>query len=97
MHEISIARRRSRTSCTRNRSSGEGESGCARVPWHKVLDQIVVSRGLLMAAGLRLDPEGVNIYDAPRVGSATNRPPSIQRKTLKETSDHLPVTTILSC
>jgi Endonuclease/Exonuclease/phosphatase family len=58
---------------------------------YQVLDQFVVSRGLLKQSGVRLDLESVDIYREPSVATASLRPRPFNRKTLKGTSDHLPV------
>jgi len=62
---------------------------------YQVLDQIVASRGLLKQRGLRLDVESVEIYREPSVATASLRPRPFNRKSLKGTSDHLPVTAVL--
>jgi hypothetical protein len=56
-----------------------------------VLDQLVVSRGLLKPAGLRLDLDSVRIFSAPSVATPAGRPRAFDRGTLKGTSDHLPL------
>ncbi len=62
---------------------------------YQVLDQLVVSRGLLKPAGLRLDLESVDIFAAPSVATPTGRPRPFDRGTLKGTSDHLPLVATL--
>jgi hypothetical protein len=63
---------------------------------YQVLDQIIVSRGLLKQNGLRLDLTSVAIYDALSVATPTRRPRPFNRDTLKGTSDHLPVVAALT-
>jgi hypothetical protein len=75
-------------------STGNGETFPNR---YQVLDQFVVSRGLLSAPGVRLDPASVKIVDDVRV--ATNpakRPRGFDRQTKRGTSDHLPITALLT-
>ncbi len=75
-------------------STGNGETFPNR---YQVLDQFVASRGLLSAPGVRLDPASVKIVDDRRV--ATNpakRPRGFDRQTKKGTSDHLPITALLT-
>lgn len=63
---------------------------------YQVLDQVVVSRGLLKSAGLRLQPDSVDVVRDQVVATPTGRPRPFDRKTLKGTSDHLPVTALLT-
>lgn len=58
-----------------------------------VLDQIVVSRGLLNGVqGLKIDPASVEIFRAaPMAGGAWKRPVAFDREKLKGYSDHFPV------
>jgi Endonuclease/Exonuclease/phosphatase family len=63
---------------------------------YQVLDQLVVSRGLLKQTGLRLDPSSVDLYDAKSVATNSGRPRPFNRRTLKGTSDHLPLTAVLN-
>ena len=58
---------------------------------YQVLDQVVVSRGLLKADGLRLDVDSVEIFSAPSVATPSGRPRPFDRRTLNGTSDHLPL------
>jgi endonuclease/exonuclease/phosphatase family metal-dependent hydrolase len=58
---------------------------------YQVLDQVVVSRGLLREDGLRLDVDSVEIFSAPSVATASGRPRPFDRRTLNGTSDHLPL------
>ena len=62
---------------------------------YQVLDQLVVSRGLLKPAGLRLDLDSVDIFSAPSVATPSGRPRAFDRRTLKGTSDHLPLVATL--
>jgi hypothetical protein len=62
---------------------------------YQVLDQLVVSRGLLKPAGLRLDLDSVQIYSAPSVATPSGRPRPFDRTTLNGTSDHLPLVATL--
>ena len=62
---------------------------------YQVLDQLVVSRGLLEPSGLRLDLDSVEIFSAPSVATPTGRPRPFDRGTLKGTSDHLPLVATL--
>jgi endonuclease/exonuclease/phosphatase family metal-dependent hydrolase len=62
---------------------------------YQVLDQIVVSRGLLTGP-IRLDVGSVDIFRAPTVATSSNRPRPFDRTTMKGTSDHLPVTAVLN-
>jgi endonuclease/exonuclease/phosphatase family metal-dependent hydrolase len=64
---------------------------------YQVLDQIIVSRGLLDPGGLHLDPDSVRIHATKTVATQpAKRPRGFDRKTRKGTSDHLPVTAILN-
>ncbi len=58
-----------------------------------VLDQIIVSRGLLLGRqGLKIDPASVEIFRAPPMaGGVWKRPVAFDRATLKGYSDHFPV------
>ncbi|WP_143532313.1 endonuclease/exonuclease/phosphatase family protein [Saccharothrix sp. ALI-22-I] len=59
---------------------------------YQVLDQIVVSRGLL-SGPLRLDPAGVTLHQSDTFATQPlRRPRKFNRTTLKGTSDHLPLT-----
>ena len=62
---------------------------------YQVLDQLVVSRGLLKPSGLHLDLDSVDIFAAPSVATPTGRPRPFDRGTLKGTSDHLPLVATL--
>lgn len=62
---------------------------------YQVLDQLLASRGLLAAQGLRLDVESVAIHATPTVATPTGRPRGFDRRSRKGTSDHLPVTALL--
>jgi endonuclease/exonuclease/phosphatase family metal-dependent hydrolase len=63
---------------------------------YQVLDQIVASRGLLHEEGLRLDLESVEIHRTSTVATPSGRPRAFNTQTLRGTSDHLPVTALLS-
>jgi hypothetical protein len=59
---------------------------------YQVLDQFVVSRGLLGGSGLRLDEASVAIIDSEAVATQpAKRPRKFSRKTRKGTWDHLPI------
>ena len=58
---------------------------------YQMLDQIVVSRGMLAQTGLRLNLDSVNLFMDSLVATASHRPRPFDRKTLKGTSDHLPL------
>lgn len=62
---------------------------------YQVLDQFVVSRGLLTEPGLHLDPASVRIIDDLRVATPAKRPRGFDRQTRRGTSDHLPITATL--
>jgi len=62
---------------------------------YQVLDQIICSRGLLAASGLRLDVDSVAIHTTDTVATKSGRPRGFDRETRKGTSDHLPVTAVL--
>jgi hypothetical protein len=63
---------------------------------YQILDQLVVSRGLLANNGLSLDREKVDIFHDPLVATGSGRPRGFNRNTKKGTSDHLPLTAILT-
>ncbi|MEW5879148.1 MAG: hypothetical protein AB1761_01745 [Pseudomonadota bacterium] len=67
-----------------------GESGRA-TNRHQALDQLVVSRGLLKPAGLRLIEDSVRYVNDATVATRSGRPRPFDRKTGKGTSDHLPL------
>jgi endonuclease/exonuclease/phosphatase family metal-dependent hydrolase len=58
---------------------------------YQVLDQLIVSRGLLKESGLRLDLDSVDLYRAPSVATPSGRPRPFNRTSGKGTSDHLPL------
>jgi hypothetical protein len=62
---------------------------------YQVLDQLIVSRGLLKETGLHLDLDSVDVYHADSVATPSGRPRGFNRDTLKGTSDHLPLTAVL--
>ncbi|MDI1463323.1 hypothetical protein QEZ54_20270 [Catellatospora sp. KI3] len=63
---------------------------------YQVLDQFIASRGLLTGDGLRLDLSSVSIVDDLSVATPSRRPRPFSRKTLKGTSDHLPIKAVLT-
>ena len=64
---------------------------------YQVLDQIVVSRGLLAPPALRLDADSVTIYtDNKTVATPAGRPRPFNTTTMKGYSDHLPVIATLT-
>src|SRR5262249_38237759 len=62
---------------------------------YQVLDQLVCSRGMLKQNGLRLNLNSADIHRTPTVATRTFRPRRFDRKTMKGTSDHLPVVATL--
>lgn len=62
---------------------------------YQVLDQLVVSRGLLKPSGLRLDLDSVDLWRTPTVATPSGRPRPFDRRTLRGTSDHLPLVAML--
>jgi hypothetical protein len=58
---------------------------------YQVLDQLIVSRGLLKASGLRLELDSVDLFRAASVATPSGRPRPFNRATGKGTSDHLPL------
>ncbi len=74
---------------------GSLETGEKPVNRYQILDQLVVSRGLLAGTGLQLDLESVDILRDPLVAKASGRPRPFNKKTKKGTSDHLPLTATL--
>jgi len=63
---------------------------------YQVLDQLIVSRGLLKSSGLRLDLDSVDLYRAPSVATPSGRPRPFNRSTGTGTSDHLPLVAALT-
>jgi endonuclease/exonuclease/phosphatase family metal-dependent hydrolase len=59
---------------------------------YALLDQMVLSRGLLSKTGLRLDPSSVAIFSDHLVATEAGRPRPFDWKKKKGTSDHLPLT-----
>jgi endonuclease/exonuclease/phosphatase family metal-dependent hydrolase len=59
---------------------------------YALLDQLVVSRGLLAGSGLRLDPDSVSIFKGALVATKSGRPRPFNWKKKTGTSDHLPLT-----
>jgi len=74
-------------------STASGEHFANR---YQVLDNLVASRGLLLPGGITLDPATVDVYRATSVATPTGRPRPFNRKTKKGTSDHLPITALLT-
>jgi endonuclease/exonuclease/phosphatase family metal-dependent hydrolase len=62
---------------------------------YQVLDQLIVSRGLLKTGGLRLDLDSVDLFQAPSVATPSGRPRAFNRATGRGTSDHLPLVATL--
>jgi len=62
---------------------------------YQVLDQLVVSRGLLTGSGLGLDVGTVDIFRDALVATSSGRPRHFNKRTKKGTSDHLPLTAVL--
>lgn len=62
---------------------------------YQVLDQLVVSRGLLSKSGLTLDLESVGIFRDSLVATTSGRPRRFYKKKKKGTSDHLPLMAVL--
>lgn len=63
---------------------------------YQVLDQLIVSRGLLKPSGLRLELDSVDLWRAPSVATPSGRPRRFDRKSGKGTSDHLPLVATLA-
>ena len=66
-------------------------SGETFVNRYQMLDQVVVSRGLLTGDRLRFDPDSVRLDTSGRVATPSGRPRNFSRVTRKGTSDHLPL------
>jgi endonuclease/exonuclease/phosphatase family metal-dependent hydrolase len=62
---------------------------------YQVLDQLIVSRGLLKTEGLRLDLDSVDLVRTADVATPTGRPRPFNRTSKKGTSDHLPLVATL--
>jgi hypothetical protein len=62
---------------------------------YQVLDQLLVTRGLLGATGLRLRANSVTLCRHQKVATPTGRPRPFDKGTRKGTSDHLPLTAVL--
>jgi endonuclease/exonuclease/phosphatase family metal-dependent hydrolase len=62
---------------------------------YQVLDQLVVSRGLLSGSGLTLDQDSVDIFRSNVVATRAGRPRGFDWSSKKGTSDHLPLTASL--
>lgn len=63
---------------------------------YQVLDQLIVSRGLLKPSGLRLDLDSVDLWRTPSVATPSGRPRRFDRNTGNGTSDHLPLVATLA-
>lgn len=64
---------------------------------YQVLDQIIVSRGLVNSSGLELDLETVDIFiDHDTIATDSNRPRKFNRTSGKGYSDHFPVTAVIN-
>jgi hypothetical protein len=74
-------------------STASGEHFANR---YQVLDNLVASRGLLLPGGITLDPATVKIYGDLSVATPSGRPRPFNKKTRKGTSDHLPLTALLT-
>jgi endonuclease/exonuclease/phosphatase family metal-dependent hydrolase len=61
---------------------------------YQMLDQLVVSRGLLTGNGLTLDRESAEIFRNRLVATSSGRPRAFDRKKKTGASDHLPVTVL---
>jgi hypothetical protein len=70
-------------------------SGQKQTNRYQLLDQLVVTRGLLHGQGAQLDLDSVGIFRDPLVATPGGRPRAFDRKTRKGTSDHLPLTAVL--
>jgi hypothetical protein len=62
---------------------------------YQVLDQLLVTRGLIGNAGLRLRQDSVAICRHSKVATPSGRPRAFDKATSKGTSDHLPITAVL--
>lgn len=62
---------------------------------YQVLDQVVVSRGLLTPSGLRWDLDSVDIFRHPLVATRSGRPRPFDKRRRTGTSDHIPLTAVL--
>lgn len=69
--------------------------GDAFVNRYQVLDNLVASRGLLRGNGLSLDLDSVGLFRDRLVATSSSRPRGFSRRSLKGTSDHLPLTAVL--
>ncbi len=58
---------------------------------HQALDRLVASRGLLKPSGLRLIEDSVSYVSDATVATRSGRPRPFDRRTLRGTSDHLPL------
>ena len=61
----------------------------------KLLDQLIVSRGMLSDSGFRIDLESVDIFiDKDINATRSGRPKKFNKKNGKGYSDHFPVTAV---
>lgn len=67
-----------------------GEDSVTTNPY-QLLDQLVVSRGLLEAQGLRLEPDSVTLFRDKLVATPSGRPRAFDKARGTGTSDHLPL------
>jgi hypothetical protein len=74
-------------------STSSGERFANR---YQILDQLVVSRGLLTPGGLNLDLATVDIHRTGTVATDSARPRKFNRESGNGTSDHLPIVATLS-
>jgi endonuclease/exonuclease/phosphatase family metal-dependent hydrolase len=69
----------------------DGDASGRATNRNQALDQLVVTRGLLKPAGLRLQEESVAYVADAAVATRSGRPRPFDRKSGKGTSDHLPL------
>jgi hypothetical protein len=62
---------------------------------YQVLDQVIVTRGLLGLNGLRLRPDSLTLCRDASVATPSGRPRRFDKGTRKGTSDHLPLAFVL--
>lgn len=67
-----------------------GEDSVSTNPY-QLLDQLIVSRGLLETEGLRLDPDSVSLFRDKLVATPSGRPRAFDKSRGTGTSDHLPL------
>jgi endonuclease/exonuclease/phosphatase family metal-dependent hydrolase len=61
---------------------------------YQILDQLLVTRGLVGPTGLRLRPDSLSICSDKKVATPSGRPRGFDKATKKGTSDHLPLTAV---